>query len=102
MDADHPVCALVRHAPAAGSACELDSRLRHLQVDGVKADGAAVPVEFDLERDLAAERAASLWVDIDMDVYASRPDTWIESVTRGAEGHGGFRFELRRRSRGIR
>jgi hypothetical protein len=66
----------------------------------VKADGAAALVEFDLERDFAAKRAAPLRVDLDVDVYPPRSDTRIESVVRRAGGHGGFRFELRLRLRG--
>jgi hypothetical protein len=66
----------------------------------VKADGAAALVEFDFERDFSAKRAASLRVDLDVDVYAPRSDTRVESVARRAGGHGGFRFESRMRSRG--
>jgi len=68
----------------------------------VKADGAAALVELDLERDLATERTALLRIDFDVDVHALRPDTRIESVARRAGGHGGFRFELRLRPRGVR
>jgi hypothetical protein len=102
MDLDHPGRGEFRHAPAANPTRDLDSRFRQLQIDRVKADGAAASVELDLERDLATKRTASLRVDFDVDVYALRPDTRIESVARCAGGHGGFRFELRLRSRGVR
>ena len=81
-----------------GPARDFDSRFRHPQVDCVKADGAAALVEFDFERDLAAERIASLRVDFDVDMHASRSDARIESVARCAGGHRGFRFEVRLRS----
>ena len=64
----------------------------------MKADGAATPVELDLQRNLAAKRTALLRVDFDVYMHALRPNARIESVTRCAGGHRGIRFEVRVRS----